>query len=63
MIWFVALLLSLIMIAILVGGAYMHDAIDWYIEPKETELEKKVNEFHDGLKILLYMVKSFFKIT
>ena len=42
MIWFVALLLSLIMIVILVGGAYMHDAIDWYTEPKETELEKKV---------------------
>ena len=45
MIWFVALLLSSIMIAILVGGAYMHDAIDWYTEPKETELEKKSKKY------------------
>jgi len=52
MIWFVALLLSLIMIAILVGGAYMHDAIDWYIEPKETELEKKVNKIKERYKWL-----------
>ena len=32
-------------------------------ERKRLAGEKKVNEFHDGLKILLYMVKSFFKIT
>jgi hypothetical protein len=40
------------MIAILVGGAYMHDAIDWYIEPKETELEKKVNNIKERYKWL-----------
>jgi len=49
---FVALLLSSIMIAILVGGAYMHDAIDWYTEPKETELEKKVNNIKERYKWL-----------
>ena len=52
MIWFVALLLSLIMIIILVGGAYMHDAIDWYIEPEETELEKKVNNIKERYRWL-----------
>ena len=52
MIWFVALLLSLIMIVILVGGAYMHDAIDWYTEPKETELEKKVKNIKERYRWL-----------
>ena len=52
MIWFVALLLSSIMIAILVGGAYMHDAIDWYTEPKETELEKRVKNIKERYKWL-----------
>ena len=32
-------------------------------ERKRLAGEKKVNEFRDGLKILSYMVKSFFKIT
>ena len=32
-------------------------------ERKRLAGAKKVNEFRDGLKILLYMVKSFFKIT
>ena len=32
-------------------------------ERKRLAGEKKVSEFRDGLKILLYMVKSFFKIT
>ena len=50
--WIVAILLSLIMITILISGAYMHDAIDWYTEPKETELEKKVKNIKERYRWL-----------
>ena len=32
-------------------------------ERKRIAGEKKVNEFMDGLKILLYMIKSFFRLV
>tara|TARA_B110000444_G_C18716110_1_gene536132 strand:+ start:714 stop:836 length:123 start_codon:yes stop_codon:yes gene_type:complete len=31
-------------------------------ERKRIAGKKKVNEFRDGFKILIYMIKSFFKI-
>ena len=31
-------------------------------ERKRIAGQKKVNEFRDGLKILFYMIKSFFKL-
>ena len=30
----------------------MHDAIDWYTEPKETELEKKVKNIKERYRWL-----------
>jgi len=50
--WIVTLVLLLIMLIVLIGGAYMYDAIEWYIEPEETELEKKVNNIKERYKWL-----------
>ena len=52
MIWFVALLLSLIMLIVLIGGAYMYDDIEWYIQPEETELEAKARNIKERLRWL-----------
>jgi len=34
------------------SGEKMYDAIEWYIEPEETELEKKVNNIKERYKWL-----------
>ena len=50
--WIVTLVLLLIMLIVLIGGAYMYDAIEWYIEPEETELEKKENNIKERYRWL-----------
>lgn len=48
----VAIILSLIMLIVLIGGAYMYDAIEWYIQPEETELEAKARNIKERLRWL-----------
>ena len=44
MIVFVYLLLTIILLATLIGGAYIYEDIDWYTEPPRTEIEIKAHE-------------------
>ena len=44
MIVFVYLLLTIILLATLIGGAYIYEDIDWYTEPPRTEIEIKAQD-------------------
>jgi len=49
MVIFVYVLLTVILLTVLIAGAYMHDAIDWYTEPDKTDIEKQCQNIKERI--------------
>jgi uncharacterized BrkB/YihY/UPF0761 family membrane protein len=50
--WIVMIIWMLFFMSIIFVGAWMYESIDYYTEPKETELEKKVNNIKERYRWL-----------
>ncbi len=63
MIVFVYLLLTIILLATLIGGAYIYEDIDWYTEPPRTEIEIKAHEIKTRIAWIKLDMAAFLENT
>ena len=63
MIVFVYLLLTIILLATLIGGAYIYEDIDWYTEPPRTEIEIKAQDIKARIAWIKLDMAAFLQNT
>ena len=63
MIVFVYLLLTIILLATLIGGAYIYEDIDWYTEQPRTEIEIKAHEIKTRIAWIKLDMAAFLENT